>query len=95
MLYLAVVQVVLFFVSDSWSVLWKMTRMVEGTLVGFLQDITGNRMRRTKNGMWETPAAGGVLRESGMETLATYIGIRQVMVYHWVALLPIFKLFAR
>ena len=72
-----------------------MARILEGTYVGFLQKITGNRARKTTNRMWETPADEEVLRTVGMNTAATYIGCRQGKVVQWVSLRPIFKVYAQ
>ena len=71
-----------------------MTRMVEGTHVNFLRNITDKRARISTDRMRETPATRDVLRESGMQTADTYIGHGQRKVVQWVDLIPIFKVCA-
>ena len=74
--YLAVVQVVLLFGSESWDISESITRAVELNHVGFLRHIVGKRAQRTTDSTWDTPAAKEVLRATDMQIVYTYIGIR-------------------
>ena len=67
------------------------TKIVEGTHICFLWNITLERVQRTKNGMWAIPAAGKVLWETMMQIADKYIGRRQGAVSQWVALRSIFE----
>ena len=78
--YEAVVLPVLLFSSDSWVILEAMTKIVEGTQVGFLRKIQGKRSQRTTHKAWATLVTGEVLQEFGIHTSATYIGCRQLKV---------------
>ena len=64
---------------------------MEGTQVGFLQNIVGKRVRRTTNGTWEKPEDVEVLQESGIQTTSTYIIRRKVTVSNWVVLHLVFE----
>ena len=65
---------------------YVMIRMVESTHVGFLFNITGKRVRRQADGLWETSAAKEVLRVARMQSATTYIGRRKATVAQWVSL---------
>ena len=63
--------------GTSISIVWfsmseEVTRIVEGNHVLFIRQITGIRVQRTTDITWETPAAGEVLKSSGIHTAATY-----------------------
>ena len=57
---------VLLFYYESCSMSEAMTRMVEGTNVGFIKDITGKREQRYKYRTWVTPTAGEAFRVDGI-----------------------------
>ena len=57
---------VLLFYYESCSMSEAMTRMVEGTNVGFLKDITGKRKQRYKYGTRVTLTAGEAFRVDGI-----------------------------
>ena len=93
--YRAVIQAFLLFGLESWVLLYVMIRMVESTHVGFLFNITGKRLRRQADGLWETPAAKEVLQTVGIQSSATYIGTWQATVAKWVALRPLLEVCTR
>ena len=63
--------------------------------LGLLWNFMGKKSQRTNNGMWSTPAAGEVLRESGMQKSNKYTGRRQGTVYQWVDQRNIFEMCAQ
>ena len=71
--YRAVVQAVLLYGSETWVLLAAMQRKVEGVHTGFLRQITGKRVRRQRDGTWETPGAEGVREASGTQSARIYI----------------------
>ena len=95
MFYRAVVQVILLYGLESWVLLVATKRKAEGMNTRFLREITGNRVLRLVKGTWETPRAEGVREAEGMQTDMTYIRRWQETVAQWVALHPLFEVFAR
>ena len=76
MFYWALVQAVLMFRLETWSMLEAITVKVEVTHVRLLRHVIGKRARRTTHSTWATPETEEVLRLSVMQTTATYIGCR-------------------
>ena len=95
MFYWVVIQVVLLFVSESWSMAEVTTRTMDVTHISFLRQITVNRAQINTDGTWDTQEAVKLLRSSVIQTLTTYINHRQVTVVQRVALIPIFECFTR
>ena len=65
-------------------------RIVGGTHIILLRDITGNSLWRNIYGTWATPTTREMLKSSGMYTSFIYIGRRQGAVAQWVVLRLIF-----
>ena len=63
-----------------------MERKIEGTHIGFLRYITGKRVRRLGDVMWETSRTERVWEAEIMQSSMTYIGRRQATVAQWMAL---------
>ena len=84
--YRAVIQVVLLFGLDSGVLSEVITRMVESTNVGLLRHITGKQAICQYKRSWETPVAMEVIQTEGMNSEATYIGLKKATVAQWVAL---------
>ena len=95
MFYRAVDQAILLYGSETWVISAAMERKVEGTHIGLLRQITGKRARRLGDGTWETPGAEEVREVAQTQSAMTYIGRRQATVAQWVALRPLFGVFAR
>ena len=68
---------------------------MEGIHTEFLWQITGKRVRRLRDGEWETPVSEVVREAAVMQSEMTYIWRRQETVAHWVALRPLFEVCAR
>ena len=68
-----------------------MSKKLEGVHVGLLMQVTGKMSKRERDGTWRNEAAGSVLKESGKQTLETYIANRQATVAELVALRPIIE----
>ena len=93
--YRVVIQVVLLFDFYTWLLSVAMERTVEGTHTGFLRQITRYRKQRKSYGTWVTPRVE-VFQEAAVTQLEmTYIGRRQGMAAQWMALRPIFEVYAR
>ena len=69
-----------------------MERKIEGTHIGFLRYITGKRVRRLGDVMWETPRAERVWEAEIMQSSMTYIGRRQATVAQWVEIRPLLEI---
>ena len=52
MFYIAVVQVVLLFVLESWILSAAMEKTVEGAHTGFLRQVMGKQARQMTSGLW-------------------------------------------
>ena len=55
----------------------------------------GQRARQIRDGTWETPRAECVREAAVMQSERNYIGRQQANVDQWVAVRPIFGVFAR
>ena len=80
---------------DTWVLLTKMTKNMEGVHVGFLWKVTGKMASRQWDGTWIRAVTGIFLKEAGTQTLETYIDMQQTTVVEWVALGPIYEVFNR
>ena len=94
MFYRMVVKAILLCDSEKWVFLVAMEKKVEGSHTGFLRQITGKQARRIGDGTWEAPEVEVVQEAAAMQSVMTYIGIRQAIVAHWVALQSIFEVCA-
>ena len=93
--YRAVVQVVLLFGAETWMLSAPMAKKLEGVHMGFLRQVTRLKAKRLKDGSWQKVASDRVLQGAGTQPLQTYIGRRQATVAEWVALRPIFEVYAK
>ena len=78
--YRVVIQTALLFGSDSWTMSNATMKDVEGTHEGLLFHIKEKQVMRQADGDWETPEAEELLRATGMQSEAEYIGLRQATV---------------
>ena len=72
-----------------------MAKKLEGVHMGFLRQVTRLKAKRLKDGSWQKVASDRVLQGAGTQPLQTYIGRRQATVAEWVALRPIFEVYAK
>ena len=93
--YRAVVQAIILYGLETWVLSAEMERKVEGIHTEFLWQITGKRVRRLRDGEWETPVSEVVREAAVMQSERNYIGRQQANVDQWVAVRPIFGVFAR
>ena len=63
--------------------------------MGFLSQITGQRVVRQEDGTWRQVKAYNFLEKLVTQPLGTYIDRRQATVAKWVALLPILEVCER
>ena len=68
-----------------------MSRKLEGVHVGFLRQITGQRVEIRDDGTWPQVAADKFLEKAGTQYLGDYIERRQESVTEWVALRTILE----
>ena len=61
----------------------------------FLQPVTGKRSKRTSDGTWRQEGEESILKAEETQDVRTYINRRQATVDQWVALCPIFLIFAK
>ena len=95
MFYRSVFQTVLIFGEDTWFFPEEISRNLEGVHVGFLRQITGQRVVQQEEGTWRQVAAQKVLEKAGTQPLGTYIDRSQATVAEWVALRPILEVYDR
>ena len=94
-LYRAVVQAVLLFGAEIWVLTATMLQKMEGVYVGFLRHVVEMLACNLGVGMWQKEGAERVLQETGRKKLREYIETIQARVAEWVALRPIFEVFAK
>ena len=63
--------------------------------MGLLRQVTVQADKRQRDGTWINVAAASVIKESGTQTLGTYIGKQQATFLEWVVLSPILEFFDR
>ena len=63
--------------------------------MGLLRQVTVQADKRQRDGTWINVAAASVIKESGTQTLGTYIGKQQAKFSEWVVLSPILEFFDR
>ena len=68
----------------------EIDRIVEGTHIRFLRQITGKQARRTVEGMWVTPKVEVVQESLGSQSVMAYIGRTHETVAQWMEMCPIF-----
>ena len=92
--YRSVMKAILLYESETWVLLESMERKVEGTNFGFLFHIKGKRARALEHRTRETHDAEGVQEAAGEKLASIYIERQQATVAQWVALRPLFEVFA-
>ena len=73
----------------------EIDRIVEGTHIRFLRQITGKQARRTVEGMWVTPKVEVVQESLGSQSVMAYIGRTHETVAQWMEMCPIFDVCVR
>ena len=73
----------------------EMSKNLEGVHGGFLIQVTGKTCNQQIDGTWRNAALVSVLKETGTQTLGTYIGKRQATVAEWMELRPILEVYNR
>ena len=79
------------FRAETWVLSETMSRKLEGVHVGFLRQITGQRVEIRDDGTWPQVAADKFLEKAGTQYLGDYIERRQESVTEWVALRTILE----
>ena len=93
--YRAVVQAVLLFGVETRVLSAPMMQRLEGAHVSFLRQVTQKQATQRRDGSWRQMTAEAVLQGAGTQSLRTYVDRRQATVADWLALRPIFDIFAR
>ena len=95
MFYLAVVQSVLLYGSDTWVLTVPMFKDLERAHIGFARGIAWVNPRREVEGRWVYPHLAETLRAVGLKSIGTYSGRRQNTVADRLATRPILDLCPR
>ena len=77
LLYLAVVQAILIFGSETWVVTLHMGRILGSFHHMVARRLLGVQPRIRTYGIWEYPPLEGALQATGLETMETYISRHQ------------------
>ena len=93
--YHTVIQAMLLFGAETWVFSAPMTHRMEGFHEGFLRKLTNLKAKILRDGLWRKVVVDKVLQGSGTKLLLKYLDRRQGKVEKWVALRPIFDVFAR
>ena len=75
--YLAIVQAVLLYGADSWTITKKYFAALERFHKRAVRHITGQHIRRDENGVWHYPDHDVLLQKCGLWPIATYIERRR------------------
>ena len=92
MFYKAVVQQVLLFGAETWTVTPAMMKALEGFHHRAARRIAGMQPYRLVNGDWVTPDKTEALEATGLWPIAEYVRRRHATVAKWVAERPIMEL---
>ena len=93
MFYKAIVQSVLLYGSETWTITERMRLTLQGFHHRVARRLTGKMPRLIPaTGEWEYPPIGEALNEAGMETIDVYIKRRPNRLAEYVALHPVFDL---
>ena len=72
-----------------------MLNKLEGVHVGFLQQVTGTKVRRLGEKTWTKKGPDRLLQAAGNKQVQEYIDKRQATLAEWVSLWPIFEVYAK
>ena len=86
---------VLLFGSEIWVLMAAMIQNIEGVNVGFLRQMTGMKAQRLGYEAWKNEGVDRVIQLAGTKPIREYINKSQATVAEWVALRPIFEVFAK
>ena len=75
--YVAVVQVVLLYGSESWTISLRELETLEGFQKKAMRYMTGRHIRQDSRGVWHYPDHGLMMRECGLKPISHYIRKRR------------------
>ena len=92
MFYMAVVQSVLLYGSESWNLLTRVMARLEGFNIRTAYRMAVlNKPRRGLHHTWVYPRSKDVLNECGMQTISHFIGVRRDTILAYVVNRPIYQ----
>ena len=92
MFYVATVQAVLLFGSETWNITPTAMMRLEGFHIRAAYRLAvDNKPRRNPNGEWTYPSSEDVLEEVGMRTISHYIEVRRQTIAAFIVNRPIFS----
>ena len=89
--YKAIVQAVLLYGSESWTLLESMLNRIKSFHSRVARYICGKHIRQLPDETWEYPATEEVLRDAGLFPVAEYIRRRRETAWSYIAGRPIFE----
>ena len=92
MFYKAIVQSVLLYGSETWTIRPAMLKVLESFHNRVARRLTGRLPYRSPAGQWEHPSLEGALEEAGMYPMSHYLGERRNRLVDHVATRPVFDL---
>lgn len=92
MFYKSIVQSILLFGSETWTVTGAMLKVLDSFHHRIARRITGKMARRSPDGEWVYPPLQEALQEAGLYSMQEYIRRRQRTVEQYIAVRPIHTL---
>ena len=92
MFYVAIVQQILLFGSETWVVSPRVLSALESLHHRVARRLAGKMPRRLPDGSWEYPSLEKALEEAGLFPISEYIARRQRTVAQYIALRPIYDI---
>ena len=93
--YKAIVQAVLLYGSETWTLSDRMLRLFRSFHHRVARHLTGRHIRQDDDGVWHCPPTEDVLYQAGLETIDEYIRRRRETVRSFVRPRPLYQLCVR
>jgi hypothetical protein len=90
--YIAIVQVVLLFGSETWKLSPLSLKSVEGFHIRAARCMAGKMPTKNPDGTWTYPSSRDVLKAVGLQTINHYIGACRETIAHFIVYRPPFAL---
>uniref|UniRef100_A0A7S0FHZ4 Uncharacterized protein n=1 Tax=Minutocellus polymorphus TaxID=265543 RepID=A0A7S0FHZ4_9STRA len=92
MFYVDVVQQILLYGSETWTVSPRVLSALESLHHRVARRLAGKMPRRLPDGSWECPSLEKALEEAGLFPISEYVARRQRTVAQYIALRPIYDI---
>ncbi len=90
--YIAIVQAVLLFGSETWKLSSLSLKILEGFHIRAACYMAGKMPTKNPNGTWTYPSSRDVLKAVGLQTIDHYIGTRRETIARFIVDRPLFVL---